>query len=804
MIAQLQKELKVYFSGILGYLIIGIYLLINGLMLWVFNGPFNLLDGGYATLSNYFGLAPWVFLFLIPAVSMRVFSDELKSGMMELLIVRPISTRELVLAKFLGTLSVVVLSILPTFIYLWSMSELGSPVGNIDWGASIGSFVGLLALGGAYTAIAVFASSLTTNNVVAFVLGVVFNAGIYIGFEALANLYQFSGWELVVRNLGINEHYISMSRGVLDARDLGYFIGLIMLFLGLTQVLVARGNQKRPLRNAAVFILPALALLTSSYLIHWRIDLTEEGRYSLSEGTEGLLDQLDEPLLVKIYLEGEFPAGFERLKLESRYMLEEWSARNGNVFFEFINPNQVENAQEFKNQLATKGINAVQLQVSSKNGQSVLNVFPAAILSYREKEEVAILLEDVMVFDPAEQVNVSIQQLEFNLARSLSALLQDEKPKVAMITGHGELSALQTAGIGMALSEHYTVERFSTQTYKALPNGEPDIEDLIRRLNTFELAIIAKPTKAFSELDKYFLDQYAMGGGHLMWFIDGVHAEMDSLSYGPDFLAYPTYFDLNITDLLFKYGVRVNTDLIQDVRCAGINDRRNVNPWVYFPLFGATDHPSVANLNAIKGEFSSSLDTLEAPGIKKTALLQSSSNAKRVPAPHTVSLEALYNRPDPRSFNQSDLLSGILLEGVFESAYANRIAPKAAGASLPQLKQSNPTSMAVFSDGDLIRNQVNLINPELPRGQPMPLGFDQYTNIQYGNDDLVLNIVDYMLDDRGLMDTRTRDVKLRLLDQQKISSNASFWKFLNVAFPEFLLLLAALLFNLIRRKKYAH
>lgn len=804
MIAQLQKELKVYFSGILGYLIIGIYLLINGLMLWVFNGPFNLLDGGYATLSNYFGLAPWVFLFLIPAVSMRVFSDELKSGMMELLIVRPISTRELVLAKFLGTLSVVVLSILPTFIYLWSMSELGSPVGNIDWGASIGSFVGLLALGGAYTAIAVFASSLTTNNVVAFVLGVVFNAGIYIGFEALANLYQFSGWELVVRNLGINEHYISMSRGVLDARDLGYFIGIILLFLGLTQVLVARGNQKRPLRNAAVFILPALALLTSSYLMHWRIDLTEEGRYSLSEGTEGLLDQLDEPLLVKIYLEGEFPAGFERLKLESRYMLEEWSARNGNVFFEFINPNQVENAQEFKNQLATKGINAVQLQVSSKNGQSVLNVFPAAILSYREKEEVAILLEDVMVFDPAEQVNVSIQQLEFNLARSLSALLQDEKPKVAMITGHGELSALQTAGIGMALSEHYTVERFSTQTYKALPNGEPDIEDLIRRLNTFELAIIAKPTKAFSELDKYFLDQYAMGGGHLMWFIDGVHAEMDSLSYGPDFLAYPTYFDLNITDLLFKYGVRVNTDLIQDVRCAGINDRRNVNPWVYFPLFGATDHPSVANLNAIKGEFSSSLDTLEAPGIKKTALLQSSSNAKRVPAPHTVSLEALYNRPDPRSFNQSDLLSGILLEGVFESAYANRIAPKAAGASLPQLKQSNPTSMAVFSDGDLIRNQVNLINPELPRGQPMPLGFDQYTNIQYGNDDLVLNIVDYMLDDRGLMDTRTRDVKLRLLDQQKISSNASFWKFLNVAFPEFLLLLAALLFNLIRRKKYAH
>jgi len=172
MIAQLKKELQLYFSGILGYLIIGIYLLVNGLMLWIFNGPFNLLEGGYASLTNYFGLAPWVFLFLIPAVSMRVFSDEIRSGMMELLAVRPISTTQLVVAKYLGTLSVVVLSIAPTLIYLWSMSALGSPVGNLDWGAAIGSFIGLLALGAAYTAVALFASALTSNNVVAFVLGV--------------------------------------------------------------------------------------------------------------------------------------------------------------------------------------------------------------------------------------------------------------------------------------------------------------------------------------------------------------------------------------------------------------------------------------------------------------------------------------------------------------------------------------------------------------------------------------------------------------------------------------------------------
>lgn len=803
MIAQLTKELKVYFSGVLGYLIIGIYLLINGLMLWVFNGPFNLLEGGYASLGNYFGLAPWVFLFLIPAVSMRVFSDELKSGMMELLVVRPISTTSLVFAKYLGTLSVVVLSILPTLIYLWSMSALGSPVGNLDWGAAMGSFIGLLLLGAAYTAVSVFASALTTNNVVAFVLGVAFNMGLYLGFEALADLYKFSGWELTVRQFGINEHYISLSRGVLDMRDLGYFLAVILTFLSLTLYLIGRTHLRSPLKLVVRFALASAALVILSYLSNYRLDLTEEGRYSLSEGTELLLDGVEEPLLVKVYLEGDFPAGFERLKLETRYMLEEWGARNGNVFFEFINPNTVDKAQEFKNQLATKGINAVQLQVSTNDGQSVLNVFPAAILSYREKEEVAILLEDVMVYDPAEQVNISIQQLEFNLARALSALLVDEKPRVAMITGHGELTASQTAGIGLELSEHYKVDRFSMKTYKALPSGEPDIEDMVRRLNAYDLAIIAKPTEAFSELDKYLLDQFAMGGGHLIWFIDGVHAEMDSLSYGPEFLAYPTYFDLNLTDLLFKYGVRVNTDLLQDVRCAGINDRRSINPWVYFPLLGPTSHPSVLNLNAVKGEFVSSLDTVSAPGVKKQVLLQSSTNAKRVPAPHTVSLETLYNRPDPRAFQSRDIIAGLLLEGTFESAYANRIAPKTAGSSLPQLKKSPATSMAVFSDGDFIRNQVNLINPEIPRGQPLPLGFDQYTNIQYGNDDLVLNLVDYMLDDRGLMQTRTRDVKLRLLNEDEVVNNASYWKLVNVAVPEVILLLAALVFTLLRRRKYA-
>jgi len=211
----------------------------------------------------------------------------------------------------------------------------------------------------------------------------------------------------------------------------------------------------------------------------------------------------------------------------------------------------------------------------------------------------------------------------------------------------------------------------------------------------------------------------------------------------------------------------------------------------------------VMNLNAVKGEFVSTLDTLQAPGILKTPLLRSSTNSKSTPAPHNVSLETLYKRPDPRTFRSANLLAGVLVEGVFESAYANRIAPRTAANALPQIKQSAPTSLAVFSDGDIIRNQVNLINPDLPRGQPLPLGFDQYTNIQYGNDDLVMNLADFMLDDKGLMETRTRDIKLRLLNAEKLSSEATKWKLLNVAVPEFILGLVALVLTLFRRRKYA-
>lgn len=806
MIAQLKKELNAYFSGILGYLIIGIYLLINGLLLWVYEGnPYNILDGEIATLENYFGLAPWLFLFLIPAVSMRVFSDEIKSGMMELLVVRPLTIAQLVWVKFLATFIVVILAIVPTFVYIWSLSSLGSPVGNLDWGATMGSYFGLFTMGAAYTAIALMASALTSNNVVAFILGVAFNFWMYLGFEYLADLYKYFGLELTISSLGMNEHFTSMARGVLDLRDLGYFIAIVVIFIGFTYGIVARNHVKHSWKKSLIWLGIGVIISFGVQAKRIRWDLTEEKRYSLSEGTVNLINLVEEPLLINVYLGGLLPSEPERLKIETRYMLEEWSELNDNVYFEFIDPSNVENAGDFKISLNEKGIKPVVFEESKGNSNVAMTGYPGAIMTYQEQEEVAVLLTSdgpLKGKELKEKSESAIKQLEFNLAEALDKLLGGGPPRIGFVTGHGELSWLETFGIGTALTEKYEVGRFSLIEYKADANGEADVSDMVRRMNTHDLLIVAKPTKPYPELDKYLMDQYLMGGGKILWFIDGVHAEMDSLSFGPDFLAYPNIYDLNLTDLLFRYGVRINGDLVLDDRCAKISDRRDTLPWVYFPLWGATKHPAIANVNSIKGEFSSTLDTVEAIGIKKSPLLISSPNAVAVPAPHTVSLEMLYNKPDPSVYTANSLMSAILLEGKFESAYANRLAPKK-GIGLPQIKQSPNTSMAVFSDGDFIKNQLNVANPNLEFKEPLPLGYDQYLNIQYGNDDLVLNLVDYMVDDFGLLQTRTRDVKLRLLDNRLINKKAGFHKFINLVLPELLLGMAALIFILLRKRRYA-
>jgi ABC-2 type transport system permease protein len=804
------KEIASFFATITGYAVLVVFLALTSLFLWLFPGEFNLLDSGYAQLDGLFMLAPWVFLFLIPALTMRMLADERRMGTLELLLTKPLTDGQIIVGKFLAGLVLVALALLPTLIYAVTVYQLGNPTGNMDLGSVAGSYVGLFFLASAYLSIGLFASSLTDNTIVAFIGGMLGSFLLFDGLERMADLSIFQGIQLFILQLGMNEHYLSLSRGVLDSRDILYFAGLSALFLGAARwVLMRRGNSNKPARDWAVLAAVVLAVNVASQWGHFRWDLTAEKRYSLGKSTLALLEQVEEPLLFTVYLEGDLPTGFQRLKRETLQMLNEFRAENRLVQFRLVDPSESEDERdraEVYQQLRTKGLGAVQVEIKEKNGVRNVELFPGAVASYGDKETVVLLLTEQFAVAPEAQINASVQNLEYALANSLRQLVLQDRPRVALLEGHGELPRPKSASLEYELSKNYAVERFNLREF--VVDSTTQQLSLVQqqlRLNTFQLVVINKPTQPFSDLDKWLLDQYVMSGGKVIWAVDAVHAEIDSLSRAPEFLAYPQWDALRLSDQLFGYGVRVNTSLVQDLVAGGVNDRRAVHRWVYFPLLMAqTKHPISKDLNAVRVEFGTSLDTVAVPGVKKTVLLQSSPYAKRQATPSVVSLRTLYEEPAEATFQDRLLPMAVLLEGKFPSVFKNRIAPKnEAGKLIPLLSESKPTQMVVVADGDLAKNQLNVVNPNLARGIPLPMGYDQYTDMQYGNANFVLNTVDYLLDSQGLIGVRSREVKLRLLDAQRVTREGSFWKTLNTVLPLALVALGGFLFRLNRKRRYS-
>jgi len=542
----------------------------------------------------------------------------------------------------------------------------------------------------------------------------------------------------------------------------------------------------------------------------FRLDLTSEKRYSLSDATVNLLESFDDIVYVKIYLEGDFPAGFQRLQREVRQMLDEFRAYNRKIEYEFINPNGAEDEkinQELSQQLQFKGLRPYRLQINEQGGDRVLNIFPGAVMSYGDKEAAVPLLVDQLAASAENQINASVQNLEYALANGIKQLVLDNKPLVGFLEGHGELPPLTyMADFARTLSENYNINRFNIRKFRSDSTGEQlSVADQLRRLNRFDALIVAKPKKAFNDLDKYLLDQFVMNGGRVLWLLDAVHAEMDSLSQSAQFLSFPIIDRLRLDDMLFRYGARINTNLIQDMVSAGVSDQKNIYPWVYFPMvMPQVKHPITKDLNAIKLEFASTVDTIIAKGVKKTFLLRSSPYSKTVGTPHMVSLGTLYNKQDESRFTQRQLPLAVLLEGEFESVFKNRILPKENGEeTLPLKEKSSPTQMLVVGDGDIVKNQLNVVNTNMPRGTPLPLGFDQYTGTQYGNKDFLMNTIDYMLDESGLISIRSRELKIRLLDYNRLKQSRLRWQLLNTLVPIGTIVIFGLIFNYLRRRRYA-
>ncbi|MFC2101759.1 gliding motility-associated ABC transporter substrate-binding protein GldG [Bacteroidota bacterium] len=542
-----------------------------------------------------------------------------------------------------------------------------------------------------------------------------------------------------------------------------------------------------------------------------RVDLTAEKRYSLSPAVKTMLKGLDDDVFFRVYLDGELPSGFRRLANETRDMLNEFRAYSDHVHFEFINPSASPNARERNDTyrlLAEQGLQPTDLHVSSKGESSQLIIFPGTIVVYRGRELPVQLLMTQLQQDPQKVLNNSIQTLEYNLGNAIDKLINTTKPRVAILEGQGELSREMTVDLENVLSEYYNVERISinskinslTVRLKTDSSGSPLV-------NQYKALIIAGPERRFDDRDKFLIDQFIMRGGRVLWMIDPVFAKMDSLQKFASTMGLAN--DINLDDMLYSYGVRLNKNLVMDlsalpipVKTGQVGDQPQFDffPWYYFPLVTpATNHPVVNGMNAIKTEFISSLDTVEAPGVNKTILLTTSPYSRIANAPVLIDLEILRDEPDPRMYNSGAQPVAVLLEGEFTSAYLFRLPPEIkSNKDLGFKEKSVPTRMIVIADGDIAKNQYHITQK-----YPLPLGYDQFTNQTFGNKELLMNMMNYLCDDSGLISIRSRELKLRLLDMTKLASQRPLWQTVNVVLPILLIVVFGLIKFQLRRRKFA-
>jgi gliding-associated putative ABC transporter substrate-binding component GldG len=557
-------------------------------------------------------------------------------------------------------------------------------------------------------------------------------------------------------------------------------------------------STKQNLKTLGITIFILVVLNVLGTIFFHRFDLTKDKRYTLSPTSLGIVKQVQNPLSIKIYMAGDLPADFRRLQQETKQLLEEFQAYNSNIVFEFVDPlENEEESDELTKSLFQKGLTPINITVDDKGKQSQAMVFPWAVAVYNNKEVNIPLLKNIMGASTTQKVIGSIQHLEYSIADAINKITKDKQKKVAIIKGNGELNEVHVAKMLMQIRESYFIGPFTLDSVAKDPNGT------LNALKKYDLAIISKPTEKFSDEEKEVLDQFIMNGGKTLWLIDQVAADMDSLynDMGAT-LAYPR--DLNLNDMFFKYGFRINPDLIKDEQGTPIKlatgEQGSATQyqdfiWKFAPqVYPTSQHPIVKNLGGIKFDFANPIDTLK-NGIKKTVLLQSSQYSKTIGSPVEVNLNMVTEKTTPQDYlNKGNKPLAVLLEGSFHSAFENRVLPFKDNSFTATGK---PNKMIVVADGDIARNQLD------KNMMPVELGYDQRTGNLYDNKDFVMNCINYLLDDTGLINIRSKDVELPLLDKEKVYESYTFTQFITIGVPILILLVFGLVFTFVRKRKYS-
>ncbi len=560
-------------------------------------------------------------------------------------------------------------------------------------------------------------------------------------------------------------------------------------------------NQKK--QNIIQLMLALVIILLINYIssqTFFRLDLTADKRYTLSDVTYELLDSLDEIVYIEVYLDGDMPIGFQRMQKSIKELLDEFRVIAGkNIQYNFINPSasgSQSKREAMYQDLYERGLDPSNVKDKDREGGVAEKIlFPGAIISYGDKETPVNFLKNNPAFSAEVNLNNSIQGLEYELVDAIRKITTQKRKKIAFIEGQNELDEYETGDITRELAEYYEIDRVT-------------IKDYLNILDPYDAIIIAGPEEEYTEKSKFIIDQYIMNGGKVLWFIDAVTVNMDSLSTGSSTFALIN--DVNLNDQLFKYGVRINPNVIQDVQCAVIPVNTAVSnrqpkfvpaPWLYFPLLvSPNSHPVTKSLNMIKSEFPSVIDTVGTNSIVKKVLLSSSANARVLDAPLLVNLAQVREQVNPIAFNQSHLPIAVLLKGSFESVFKNRYLNNIIGNEDYKFQEhGKPTQMIVVSDADIIRNDVR----ERADGIFIsPLGYERYTKQTYGNKDFVMNAMHYLVDQQGLLDLRSREFKLRILDKAKIIDERVKWQIVNTVFPVIFIIVFGAIILYFRKRKY--
>lgn len=562
--------------------------------------------------------------------------------------------------------------------------------------------------------------------------------------------------------------------------------------------MVMKVAKKTAVKQIGSILVVLVVLNLLSHFFFKRFDLTQDQRYTLSETTMRIIEEVDSPLYIDVYLEGNFPPEFKRLQNETKQLLEEFSAYNSNIVFQFKNPIEKESMRvEVMKEFYERGMQPLSITVEDKGKQSQEVVFPWAQATYGDKFTKVSLLKNLMGASTEEKVISSVQHLEFGFAEAITKISKEKQKKIAVIKGNGELIEPLIADFLTTVKESYYIGPFTLDSVANQPGPS------LAALKKYDLAIIAKPTEAFTEAEKQVLDQFIMNGGKTLWLMDAVAADMDSLyNETGTILAYPR--DLNLTDLFFKYGIRMNPLLIKDeyatpIKIAtgsqGSETQLQQYNWKYAPfIYPTSTHPIVKNMEGIKFEFTSPIELLT-NDLKKTVLLSSSEYSKTIGTPTPISLASISEETTPEEYAGKGLLPvAVMMEGKFKSAYQNRVLPFD-DSQFKAIGKDN--KMIVIADGDVIKNQLD-------KGMPLELGFDKWTNQLYGNKEFLLNCVNYLLDDNGLINIRSKDVDLPLLNKEAVYANYTKAQLITVGIPLIILALFGFLFTYLRKKRYSH